>query len=346
MPAKHILVLGAGSVGKRHLRNFASLGCRVSAMDPRRDRLDEAGKETELAHAFAALDEAWRADDFDAVVIASPPAFHVDQCLQCLQRGKPVLLEKPLSPSLADARRLPASDAGRPASPALLIGYTYRWWPSIVHLRDMLRGGAIGKPLYADFVMSAHLADWHPWEPYQQFFMASEKLGGGALLDESHFIDLLVWLFGMPKSVYATVERISSLEIETDDHVDILASYDWSFRARIHLDLYGRPHEKTIRIVGESGTLVWTFEPDAVRIGLGAGPDWKEIRFGHERNEMFLRLAGHFLDIVRGDAEPACALRDGLNVMEVVEACRQSSRSGRSAELRSVGTDGESYVSE
>ena len=56
---------------------------------------------------------------------------------------------------------------------------------------------AVGGLRHARFVMSAHLADWHPWERYQDFFMASRDQGGGALLDESHFIDLMLWFFGV-----------------------------------------------------------------------------------------------------------------------------------------------------
>ena len=55
---KHILSLGAGSVGRRHLRNFTELGCKVSAMDPRSDRLDEAAAEVSLQHRFTTLEEA------------------------------------------------------------------------------------------------------------------------------------------------------------------------------------------------------------------------------------------------------------------------------------------------
>ena len=73
--------------------------------------------------------------------------------------------------------------------------------------------------------MSAHLADWHPWEQYQDFFMAKKNLGGGALLDESHWIDLMVWFFGLPQSIIGKVEKISDLDIETDDNVDFLSLY-------------------------------------------------------------------------------------------------------------------------
>jgi predicted dehydrogenase len=68
--------------------------------------------------------------------------------------------------------------------------------------------------------MAAHLADWHPWERYQDFFMSSKTMGGGAILDESHWLDLMLWFFGTPEKLFAKVDKISDLEIETDDNVD------------------------------------------------------------------------------------------------------------------------------
>ena len=75
--------------------------------------------------------------------------------------------------------------------------------------------------LSVTFTMSAHLADWHPWERYQDFFMSNAAMGGGALLDESHWLDLMLWFFGMPDRLFAKIEKLSDLEIETDDNVDM-----------------------------------------------------------------------------------------------------------------------------
>src|SRR3989344_6273566 len=94
---KHILVLAAGSVGRRHLRNFASLGCDVSAMDPREDRLKEAENEVKLVHKFKNAEESLSTPDkFDGAVVASPSKFHFSSTLVLLKAGLPVLLEKPL----------------------------------------------------------------------------------------------------------------------------------------------------------------------------------------------------------------------------------------------------------
>ena len=119
---KHILIVGTGSVGKRHAINLTALGCTVTCVDPRQDRLDEvAGEGITLQAVFSSLEEAIAADDtFDAVVVASPPSFHVDQSISALRRGKPVLLEKPVSPDLASALKLQA--AVRDTKVPLLLG--------------------------------------------------------------------------------------------------------------------------------------------------------------------------------------------------------------------------------
>jgi predicted dehydrogenase len=188
--------------------------------------------------------------------------------------------------------------------------------------------------------MSAHLADWHPWEPYQDFFMASRELGGGALLDESHFIDLMVWFFGVPEKIFARVEKISDLEIETDDLVDIVAAYADGLRVTIHLDLFGRPHEKQVTVVGERGTVKCLFDPHEVRIGHDPEAKWTVESFALDRNEMFFGVAREFLSIIRGSlTHPTCTVEDGLKVLELVEACRESQRTSR--EIRVKGCSGD-----
>lgn len=336
MSAKHILVLGAGSVGKRHLRNFSSFGCRVSAMDPLAERLKDAASEVSLFKPYSSIEQAL-ADTalFDGVVVASPPKYHVPQCIGFIQKGLPILLEKPVSPVLIDALKLQQAMNQYPKA-KLLLGYTYRWWPPLHEFLKQIRLEKVGRLLHTRFVMSAHLADWHPWERYQDFFMASKELGGGALLDESHFLDLMIWFFGMPEWVFAKVERISSLEIETDDNVDVIASYKNGLRVIIHLDLYGRPHEKYILIEGEKGSIRWSFEPNQVKFSDSAEQKWQENDFKYERNQMFINVAREFLDVLDGKVEVSCSLRDGIDVLKLVEACRRSSDMERAIYLKDI----------
>jgi predicted dehydrogenase len=332
----HVLVLGSGSVGRRHMRNLSALGARISAMDPRTDRLFEAAAEVPLLGAYRTVEEALETTAANAVAVCSPPSYHVQQAIASLERGLPVLLEKPVSPRLDDAVRL-AETVNRTGT-SLVMGYTYRWWPALISMRDRLREGAVGKPLHVRCVMSAHLADWHPWENYQDFFMASAELGGGALLDESHFIDLMLWFFGMPSDVTASVERISALQIETDDNVDALLRYENGPRVSIHLDLFGRPHEKFIVVTGDRGTLQWSFDPNRLRLSHAADGGWQDEPFENERNDMFVEVGREFLEVIARAAEPSCTIQDGVDVLRVIEAMRSSSMQGRTVTMETVNS--------
>lgn len=332
MEKRHILIVGVGSVGRRHARNLVSLGCEISCSDPRRDRLDQAATEIPVKLRFDTMESALQSGcAFDGVAVCSPPRYHVSQSLVALDAGIPVLLEKPVSPDYADCLRLfeRLEQGGE-----LLLGYTYRWWEPLRRLRDLIRAGKIGRVRLARFTMSAHLADWHPWEPYQEFFMASRELGGGALLDESHFIDLMLWFFGRPERLFARVEKISDLEITTDDFVEVSAVYSNGLRASIHLDLIGRPHEKRVVCVGESGTLQCRFDPNELRFCNTCDPAWEVELYALDRNDMFMGVAREFLDLISGSRRPlTCNIGDGLGVLEIVEACRRSQETGEEIPL-------------
>jgi predicted dehydrogenase len=327
MSRPHVLIVGAGSVGRRHARNLHSLGCEISCVDPRTDRLGQVATEVSVREQFTDLEVALRnAKDLSGVAVCSPPKFHVEQSIMALDAGLPVLLEKPVSPDLMSCRALHQrlGSGGK-----LLLGYTYRWWEPVRRLKSLIDAAKVGAPRYARFYMSAHLADWHPWESYQDFFMASRELGGGALLDESHFIDLMLWFFGKPERLFARVEKISDLEIGTDDFVEVSAVYPGALRVGIHLDLIGRPHDKQIVVTGEKGTIQCLFDPNEIRFSSSPEPRWEAEPFALERNDMFLGVAREFLQLIdNSSVAPSCGIIDGLRTLEVIEACRESQRSG------------------
>ncbi len=335
--SKHLLIIGSGSVGRRHARNLSMLGCRISCVDPRIDRRDELAAETFVEGSYADYQSALqKIPDLDGVVIASPPKYHVGQALDALDSGLPILLEKPVSPGLEETLHL--QKKLKQAKQTLLLGYTWRWWEPLQELHRLLEARKIGRLHHVQFYMSAHLADWHPWEPYQEFFMSSRELGGGALLDESHWLDLMVWFFGMPDKLTAKIEKLSKLEIETDDNVDIILEYPGGLRITVHLDLFGRPHEKYIRMVGEAGTIFWSADPNRIAIGTQMEQKWQNIDYHCERNDMFVGVAREFVGLLENDRlqdkkDLTCSLEDGVKVMQIIEAARRSEAEGRFIKL-------------
>tara|TARA_Y100000031_G_scaffold124221_1_gene139893 strand:+ start:53 stop:967 length:915 start_codon:yes stop_codon:yes gene_type:complete len=302
-------------------------------MDPRTDRLDEVKHEIDVIGTYISIEDAFSesSENIDGVVVASPPVFHVDQSIAALEHEIPVLLEKPVSPDEVSAKRL--QDVVNNTEIPLLLGYTWRWWPPLAKVRELIENKTIGKLQYVQFMMSAHLADWHPWENYWDFFMASKELGGGALLDESHWIDLMLWFFGPPESLFAKIDKISDLKIDTDDNVDMVITYKDGLCVTIHLDIYGRPHEKYIRFIGEEGTILWTADPNRVAVGKDWSQTWENYDFDCERNDMFVEVEKEFLDVLNGSDVKTCDINDGVRVLSLIEAARQSSTKGRVTEL-------------
>ena len=318
---KNILIIGFGSVGKRHSENFSRLDCDISVVEVNENRVTEDSPNFNIKAYFQDIEEALNRDTFDGAIVCSPTLFHPMQSLLLIQAGIPVLVEKPLAINLSEAERLKYSIDNFKGK--LLLGYTWRWWEPLRTVKKMLIEKKIGHVRYVHFNMSAHLADWHPWERYQDFFMSSKKLGGGALLDESHWIDIMIWFFGMPNSISGYVSKLSELEIETDDNVDLLCHFE-SLSVTIHLDLFGRPHDKSIRFLGDKGSILWTAEPNRISLCNQAIPIWEEYNYEHQRNDMFIRLAEEFIDVIDDKLDIGCSVDDGINVLKIIEAARKS----------------------
>jgi predicted dehydrogenase len=324
-----VLVVGAGSVGKRHAKNLISCGCEVSVVDPREDRRAEC-QEFSIAQ-FESLEEAGSIGlkQWDAAVVASPPHVHIEQARVLLEHDIPTLMEKPLTTAYAIGE--PLGEVISKSKAPFMLGYTYRWWEPLIHFRHLVFDAPrIGRIMKIECCMAAHLADWHPWENYRDFFMSHVEQGGGALLDESHILDLMLWFLGMPEYVSSSISKISDLDITTDDNVEAFLFYKGGPLVTIHLDLYRRPHERSITAIGVDGMVKWNF--DTVDVYWGEHHD--HFTYDVERNDMFLKEIEDFIRVVKHGVDVECSYDDGMKVLEMIEALRQSSETKRLVKCR------------
>ncbi len=141
-------VVGAGNIGTSHARDlaFAVSGATVSAVFDA-DVARAADLAAELDCSVAESAEALIASpDVDAVLIASPDRFHAEQAKACLAAGKRVLCEKPLAPTVEEARSVLDAEVAH-ASRLVTMGFMRRFDPGYALLREEIVGGAIGEPL-------------------------------------------------------------------------------------------------------------------------------------------------------------------------------------------------------
>ena len=130
------LVVGCGSIGKRHLRNLQEIGVdRLGAVDSREDRRQEVADALGITNLYASVDEAM-ADGYDAVVAGVPTAYHMAVARSAIEHNAHVLVEKPLANNDEGVEELLKEAERRKL--IFMVGYTYRFWPPLQKVKQLL----------------------------------------------------------------------------------------------------------------------------------------------------------------------------------------------------------------
>ena len=310
-----VLVMGAGSIGTRHIGNLVGLGARVEFVDPAVNR-----DSTRLAASAAKEVFNPSPDDYDGIVIATPNSMHREQLGWALSGPAVVLVEKPMVSSASEVDNEILSHADR-----ILVGYNLRFHTGYSELRHRLLRGDIGRPVAARLWFGSYLPDWRPTIDYRESYSARRELGGGVLRDASHELDLAAWFFGRPLDVAsAWMGRVGDLEIDVEDTVrTILVTAD-DVPVSIDLDYLSRTYRRGMEIIGTEGTARFDWPLSSVTVERPGATDVFDVTDGVA--ESYIRLAGAFLARVQGDQNDVAADgMDGHYAAQLVESIEERS---------------------
>jgi len=318
------LIAGLGSIGRRHLRNLIALGERDIILYRNRlstlpdDELASFPVETDLDAALARHPET--------VIVSNPTSLHLDVAIPAAKAGCHLLLEKPVSHSLERIEDL--RSAVKHGGGQVLMGFQFRFHPTLSIAARLLAEGAIGRPVAARSHWGEYLPSWHPWEDYRQSYSARADLGGGVVLTLCHPLDYLGWLLGKPKLAWAYTATLGDLGISVEDVAEIGLRFPNGAVGSVHLDYVQRPATHHLEIVGTLGTLRWNNTDGSLQLYRATEATWKSFAppKGFERNWMFMEEIRHFLAIARGETTSCCTLDDGIHTLEI--AVRALSKNG------------------
>lgn len=347
MTPRHVLVVGTGSIGRRHIANLLALGAHVLAYSYR--AAAPAGSAFAAAPAGSALaaaplpegaeqvtDLAAALQRVDAVVVANRTDQHIPVALQAARAGRALFVEKPLSADLHGVQQLLDEVSGR----ALIVeaGYMLRLHHNLQWLRAALAEGLIGEVFCARAAVGQWLPDWRPGTDHRQGYGARRATGGGVIFDLVHELDLIHWLLGPVHDVSAMTRTVPALEIETEAVAQIGLRLASGVIAQVHLD-YVRPgYGRHFELVGRQGVLAWDYTAGTVSLERPGAPAQTVHRVpeGFQRNDMFRGHMAHFLARVQGqDLQAASPLSDGVAVLRMALAAHLSSRERRAVDPRS-----------
>jgi len=323
------LVVGLGSIGRRHLGNIRTVEPDAEITVVRHARSDAPPPEGADRVVYTIEDAI--ALGPDVAFVCGPTSKHVQQAVALADAGAHLFVEKPLAADVAGAEAI--VDAAARSGVSLIVGYNLRFLPSLQVLKRELESGSIGRPTSARAEVGQYLPDWRPGVDYRESNSARAELGGGIELELSHEIDYVGWLLGDAASVTAVLSKTSDLEIEGDDTAEIVSSMRSGALASIHLDMTQRATTRTCRIAGTAGTLLWDGIAGRVTRYLPDG-GWTTLHDGDgDRNQMYVREAEHVFACARGTAAPVVGGGDGLRTVRIAAAARASSDEGRRINL-------------
>jgi predicted dehydrogenase len=295
-----VVVLGPGSIGRRHLENLRLLGHDAVAYS-------RSGRDGALDSLDAVLD--WAPE---AVVIATPTSEHGAGLAWAVANGLHSYVEKPIAASPAGISEILA-DAGR-RKLAVAVGYNLRFHPALVAIREAVKRGRLGRLLTVRAEVGQQLGDWHPGEDFRSSYVARRDLGGGAVLTLSHELDYVRWIVGEISSVDIFTLRDSPLQLEVDVAAELVCRHTDGTLSSVHVDLLDRSYNRRSRWVGEAATVEWRWGEPAVLLP-GGEELWSDPAF--DLDDTYRDALRDFLSCAASGGTPRADGLEGLRVLEL-----------------------------
>jgi predicted dehydrogenase len=325
-------VIGLGSMGAAHARNLAEGKVPRLRLAAVCDRNPEKLAAFPQARPFADARLLIASGEVDAVLIATPHFDHVPAGIAALSAGLHVLVEKPLSPHLADARRLLA--AHRDPRLVFAIMYNQRTDPRYQRLRGLIRSGELGAIRRINWIIT----DWFRTQAYYgngrwRATWAGE--GGGVLLNQSpHQLDLWWWLFGQPATVRAFCQFGRFHNIEVEDSVTACMEYTDGAQGVFITTTGEAPGTNRLEVTGDRGKVViegknflWTRTGAPVAEWCATHPKGFEAPPSEQFHEEFSGTGGQHVEILQNfaaavfDGAPLIApAAEGVHSLELANA--------------------------
>jgi UDP-2-acetamido-3-amino-2,3-dideoxy-glucuronate N-acetyltransferase len=325
-----VAVIGAGAWGKNLVRNFAELGALHTVCDVSEHTLSQF-KEKYGVSVTTSVDDVLNDAEIDAVVIAAPATQHFEIARKCMARGKDVYVEKPLALRVDEGEKLlaQATASGR----ILMVGHILQYHPAIRELKRLVSQGDLGRIRY----------------------IYSSRLNIGKLRTEEN----ILWSFA-PHDISA----ISYLLDEAPTHVSAqggtyisagicdttLTTFDFKSAVKAHIFVsWLHPFkEQKLTIVGDRKMAVFDdLEPERKLVLYSHRIDWRDrVPVAHKADAEYVLLpkeeplrseCEHFLHCVSTRETPLTDGRNGVRVLEVLDACERSlQKSGHPVEVAPV----------
>ena len=319
---KKILVIGYGSIGRRHVENLLSISDLEIIVCTKRNDIKKLGKRVKV---YSTLKQCLK-EKPDMGIVSNETSLHVQTAIKLAKEGLDLFLEKPLSSSLKDVKKL--HTIVKKKKLIIQMGCNLRFHPCIKKIKNMVDQQKIGKIISAQVQTCSYLPDYHPWENYRRGYAARKDLGGGIILTQIHEIDYMYWLFQEVENVISMSGKFSDLDVNVEDYAASLLRFKNKIIGELHMDYFQRPDFKSCQIRGTKGEIYWDSDNNCVNIYDMNKKRWKtelEVK-NYQRNFSYVEELKHFLKCVKQKKETINDLEQGIDTLKIALAIKKASK--------------------
>ncbi len=311
----NVLVVGCGSIGKRHIHNLVKF-----------DKVKRVFVYTRSKDCFDALDMSsgkilpvtnLEGISPDFAVICNETHKHLDTAISLAKKGVHLFIEKPLSYNLTNTENLRNIAAKKNIKVA--IGYNLRFLRAVGFIKEKIEKKYIGNLYFARFEVGQYLPDWRKFVDYRKSYSASSKKGGGVFLDLSHEIDYMRYLFGDPIDWKVIKTRVSGLEIDSDDIFEGIYRYRNNFVCSVHMDYLEPQKRRFARIVGSKGVITLDLAKMQIRVERAGKKELVVRKTSYfDLNKTYIDELKDFIVSIETGRNPCITIQDGIKALKLI----------------------------
>ncbi|MFW0737293.1 Gfo/Idh/MocA family protein [Flavobacterium sp. T12S277] len=301
-----ILIIGLGSIARKHIAALESLNVNMNIYALRSDPNSETEQGIENIYDLESLDIL-----FDFAIISNPTHLHFEFIEKLAKLNIPLFVEKPAVHTLQNVSSLISLIENRN-----IINYVacnLRFHPCIEFLKNKLDHEDL-KINEVNVYCGSYLPDWRPNIDFRKIYSANASMGGGVHLDLFHELDYVSWLFGLPNKSSSTLRNVSSLNIDAIDYANYVLEYD-TFTTNITLNYYRKKPKRTIEIVFDNDIL----EVDLINnkiININNETVFEVTDFEIKKTYSF--QLDYFMHCLKDKIEPMNCIKESVEILKIV----------------------------
>jgi predicted dehydrogenase len=324
------LVVGYGSIGKRHIENLSKYkNIQILVCTQRKNDYFLKKRKCKIFNSI----ESSLKEGPDIALITNESSNHIFTCIKLAKKNIDLFIEKPLSNSIKKVDEL--TNIVKKKKLITQMGFPLRFHPCLKEIRKIILEKNLGDIIFINIQNGSYLPDWHLGEDYRKNYAARDDLGGGVLFTSTHELDYLSWIFGNVSEVFSITGKYSNLEIKSDDLSTILMKFKNNVIAEIHLDFFQKPKIRDCKIVGTKGVIYWNFDQNIIRYFDFKNEKWvNRLKLNkYNNNSMYEEELKHFLNCVKKRQKSINDIFEGKKNIEIALAIKKSSKVKRMVKI-------------